>query len=177
MLRTAAVLTLAALTLAGCGKSAPDGSGKPASADVGKQAAEVAFQFEPGKYRTTITVHKVEMPGAPPAAAAQIQAMMSKGHKSEHCMTKEQASKGMEAMKETMAKGKCSFEKFEASGGKVSSVFACQTGQGQGMRAESQGTYTPTGSEVFIKVDNAMPGGKSMHMEQTVKSERIGDCG
>jgi Protein of unknown function (DUF3617) len=176
MLRVVVITSLFALALSACGQSAPDGSGKTAAENLEKQAAEVAFQFEPGQYRTTITVHKIDMPGAPPAAAAQLKAMMSKGQTSERCLTKEQASKGMDMMKEGMAKGKCNFEKFDASGGKINSVFSCQTGQGQGMRAESQGTYSPTGSEVLIKVDTAMPGGNSMHLEQTVKSERIGDC-
>ncbi len=177
------ILTLSAAALAACGQSGKEGdaakgaeASAAAPADPDKEAAEVAFQFQPGLYRTTISVQKIEMPGAPPEIAGKIKAAMGKVQTSEHCMKPDQAAKGMAAMKEGMAKGKCTFDKFEASGGKVSSAFSCQAGEGMTMRAESNGTYSPTGSEVFIKVDSSAPAGGSMHIEQTVKSERIGDC-
>lgn len=176
------ILALSVAALSACGQSGKEGdAAKPgdkpaATVDPAKTAAEVAFQFQPGLYRTTITVQKIDVPGAPPQAAAQMKQVLGKGHTSEHCMTADQAAKGMEAMKEGMGKGKCTFDKFEASGGKLTSNFSCQGEGGFNIRSESTGSYSPTGSEVFIKADSSMPGGQSMHIEQTVKSERIGDC-
>jgi hypothetical protein len=171
--------SLMVLALAGCGKSAPgaDASGPAVGRDPIKAAAEVAFRFEPGKYRTTITFQKVEIPGMPAGMAEQMKAAMAKATASEHCITPESAAKGVDAMKEHMGKGQCKFESFNARGGTVDSVFSCQAGQGMTMRATSQGTYTPTSSKVAAKVDMTGPAGKGMRLEQTMITERIGDCG
>lgn len=173
------ISALMILALAGCGKSAPDAdaTGAAASGDPMKAAAEMAFRFEPGKYRTTITFQKVEIPGMPAGMAEQMKAAMAKTTASEHCITPESAAKGVDAMKEHMGKGQCKFESFNARGGTVNSTFSCQAGQGMTMRATSQGTYTSTSSKVAAKVDMTGPVGKGMHLEQTMITERIGDCG
>jgi Protein of unknown function (DUF3617) len=172
-------LTLAistALALAACGKSAPEEQAAATGGDPMKAAAEMAFRFEPGQYRTTISFQKVEIPGIPAVAAEQVKAAMSKTTASEHCITPESAAKGVEAMKEHMGKGQCKFESFNARGGKVDSVFTCQVGQGIAMRAVSQGTYTPTSSTVAAKVEMSGPGRKGMQIEQTMTTTRIGNC-
>jgi hypothetical protein len=168
---------LAALALAGCGQSAPEdkAANAGASGDPVKAAAEMAFRFEPGQYRTTVAIEKLEIPGMPAGMAGQMKAAMGKTTTSEHCITPESAAKGVEAMKQHMGQGQCKFESFNARGGTVDSVFSCQAGQGMTMRATSRGTYTATGSKVAAKVDMSGPGG-GMHMEQTMTTERIGDC-
>jgi hypothetical protein len=169
--------TLGALALAACGKSAPEQQAAASSSgDPLKAAAEMAFRFEPGKYRTTIEFQKVEIPGMPAGLAEQMKAGMSKTPASEHCITPESAAKGVEAMKEHMGKGQCKFESFNARGGTIDSIFSCEAGPGMTMRASSQGTYTSTGSKVAAKVDMTGPSGKGMHLEQTMTTERIGDC-
>lgn len=171
------LVVLAALALAGCGQSATDKAAEGgSSADPAKAAAEMAFQFQPGKYRTTVEFGKVEMPGMPPAMVEQMKAMMTRTTSSEYCVSPDQAAKGMDVMKEQMGKGQCQFEKFEARGGTVESVFSCQTGQGMNLRSASKGSYSKTGSQVAVTSDMTIPGGKSMHLEQTVTMERIGDC-
>jgi hypothetical protein len=179
MLRRSVTLKLTilgALALGACGKSAPEQSqAATGGGDPMEAAAEMAFRFEPGQYRTTISFQKIEIPGMPAAAAEQMKAAMSKSTSSEHCITPESAAKGVEAMKEHMGKGDCKFEKFDARGGKVDTVFSCQVGQGMAMRAVSQGTYTPTDSKIDAKVDMTGPGG-GMHLEQTMTTTRIGNC-
>lgn len=183
---TAPLTALAALLLAGCGQSGgkdaeAGASGAPAAeaaakTDPDKEVAEVAFQFTPGLYRTTVTIQALDIPGAPPEVAAQMKKAMGKPQVRDHCMAPDQAKKGFDTMKENMAKGNCKFDEFSASDGQVRSVFACQPGKGVQMRASSQGTYSPTGSQVAIKADMTGPDGKTMHIEQLVKSERVGDC-
>jgi len=112
----------------------------------------------------------------PAGMGEQMKAMMSSTAASEQCITPERAARGIEVMKDHMGQGKCQFEKFEAGGGKVSSVFTCLTGQGMGLRSVSEGTYTATGSKVAAKAEMTGPGGRVMHVEQTVTTERIGDC-
>lgn len=170
-------LTLAALALGGCGKSASDEKSAAGGAENAlEKAAEVAFQMQPGKYRTSVAVQKVEIPGMPANIAAQMKEMMSKNATSESCITPDRAAKGVEVMKEQMAKGQCSFDKFEAKGGTVDASFSCKSGDQMTVKATSKGTYTPTGSVIQATGDMTGPGGKTIHIEHTITTERIGDC-
>lgn len=176
MRTTIALLALSTLALAACGQSGTDSSAPGQSAEPAKSAAEVAFQFQPGQYKSTIQIEKIDVPGVPAAALAQMKGMMGKPIEMSYCMSPEKAAMGAEAMKENMAKGKCQFEKFEAKGGTVDSVMVCDNGAAGSMRATSHGTYTPTGALIKATGDMAGPDGKKMHIEQTVKMERTGDC-
>lgn len=176
MRKPIALIALSTLALAACGKSGSDSAAPGQSADPAKAAAGMAFQFQPGQYRTTINIDKIDVPGVPAAVLAQMKGVMGKPMNVEYCMSPEQAAKGADAMKEHMAKGKCQFEKFEASGGTVDSVMVCQSERGGTVRTESHGSYTPTGSVIKGSGDIAGPEGKKMHIEETIKMERIGDC-
>lgn len=173
------LLALSAAALAACGQSASDsaeGGAAAAGKDALANAAEVAFQMQPGKYRTTVTINKIEIPGMPGGMGDQMKAMLSKAANHESCVSSEQAARGIEIMKEQMARGQCQFDKFEASGGKLDSVFTCKTAEGMEMRAASTGTYSDTGSTVSAKGEMTGPGGVQMRVEQTMVTERIGDC-
>lgn len=177
-MRQALLLSLAALTaltVAACGKSEPGGQ-SATGGDPMKAATELAFQFQPGQYRTTIAIQKVDIPGMPPAFAEQMKKAMSKSLSSEHCISAAQAAKGVEAMKQHMGQGRCQFESFNARGGMVDSVFTCSTGPDMQLRSTSTGTYTATGSQVASKAEMKGPAGKTVQIEQTVTTERIGDC-
>lgn len=176
MRKTIAFIALSTFALSACGKSGTDNEagGKPAEAS--KSATEVAFQFQPGQYRTSIIIDKFDIPGVPAAAQEQMKRAMAKPMSLEYCMSPEKAGMGVEAMKENMAKGKCQFEKFEAKGGTVETVMVCDNGAAGTLRSTSSGTYTPTGSLIKATGEMAGPGGQKMHIEQTIKMERIGDC-
>lgn len=165
------------LALTACGKSASGGaSADGQAADPAKAAAQMAFQFQPGQYRSAVTINKVEMPGMPAGAADHMKTAMGKVGMVEYCISPEQAAKGMEAMKEHLAEGKCHWEKFAANGGSVDAVMACEGPNGGSIRTASHGTYTPTGAIMQASADMMGPGGRGMHIEETVKMERIGDC-
>lgn len=170
-----AFLAAAALALGACGQSGSDGTANGGSTDPARTAAEMSFGFQPGQYRTTISIDKIDVPGLPAAMLDQMKGAIGRPIKVEYCMSPEQAGKGAEAMKEHMAKGKCQFEKFEASAGKVESTMVCES-QGGTIRTTSKGNYTPTRSVIRGSGDLAAPGGRKMHIEQTVTMERIGDC-
>lgn len=175
MRTTIALLALSTVALAACGQSGSDSSAPVQTVDPGKSAAEVAFQFQPGQYRTTIKVDKYDIPGMPAAVLEQMKGAMGKPIEMTYCMSPEKAAMGTEAMKENMAQAKCQFEKFEARGGTVDSVMVCDS-QGMKIRSTSQGTYSPTGSVVKATGDLAGPGGQKIHVEQTITMERTGDC-
>lgn len=170
--------TLCALAVAACGQSGSED--KTAAAALGgdpvKAAAEMAFQFQPGHYRTTIEIQKIEIPGMPAGFANQMKASMSRELSREHCISPEQAAKGVEAMKQHMGQGKCEFESFNARGGTVDSVFTCQTGANMTLRSTTQGTYTSTGSRVATRAEMKGPMGKTVEIEQTITTARIGNC-
>lgn len=168
---------LAVLALGACGKSATDQqtSGGGAAGAL-EQATEVAYQMQPGKYRTSVAIHKVEIPGMPVKVAEQMKAMMSKNASSESCITPDRAAKGVDVMKEQMAKGQCTFDKFEAKGGTVDAAFTCKSGEQMTVKATSKGSYTPTGSVIRATGEMTGPGGKSILIEHTITTERIGDC-
>lgn len=174
-IRTAALLCMTALSLAACGKTGKETAGEDPQTAL-NDASEVAFQLQPGKYRTTVSVEKIEIPGMPAAMADQMKAMMDKAASEESCVTPERAARGLDVMKEQMARGKCRFERFTARDGKLDSAFTCQTGDGMTMQASSSGTYSETGSSLRVDGQLSGPGGKTMHVVQTVKTERVGDC-
>lgn len=176
-----AISLIAAFALSACGQSEGSKSGTANGGEGGKSGvtipaanlADSEFRMQPGKYRSTVSMLKVTAEGLPP----QVAAMMPKQHSFEYCITPEQAAAGIDGVKQQMAQGKCDYESFKASGGTVDAVFSCNSGKGMNMRAKSHGTYSDSGSQVSVVGDFVMSGGKSIHIEQEVKAERIGDCG
>ena len=164
---------IAALALAACGQSASDSA---PGGDPDKAMADMSAQFQPGQYRTSVKFGHIDISGVPPAQAAQMKSMMTLDTTSQYCITPEKAKEGIAIMKEHMGRGSCKFESFNAASGAVDMVFACNAGAGMSLKSVGKGKYSSTGSEIEVKADMAMAGGMSLHAEQTVTMERIGDC-
>lgn len=166
----------ALLILTGCGQQeSADGTAKASANDAGGEAAAMAdtnFKMKAGQYRSTISVQKMTAEGLPP----QVAQMMPKQQTFEYCISEADAAMGIEGVKKQMAEGNCKYESFQASSGKVDAVFSCETGPGMRLRSSAKGTYTDNGSEVAVVADMQMAGGKAVHVEQTVKAQRIGEC-
>lgn len=165
----------ALLMLSGCGqKDGADAAAGAAAKDGGDVAAmaDTNFRMKPGQYRSTVSVQKMTAEGLP----AEMSQMMPKQQTFEYCISEADAAMGIEGVKKQMAKGNCKYETFQAGGGKVDAVFSCASAPGMQLRSSAKGTYSDNGSEVAVVADMTMPGGKAMHIEQTVKAERIGDC-
>lgn len=164
---------LLAFALAGCGSNEGASSpGDKAKANEAAAAAVADFKIVPGRYRSTVSIQKFSAEGMPP----QMQAMMGKPRSFEYCITPEQAAQGMDGIKRQLADGKCQYESFRANNGTIDAAFTCSPASGVSMRATSKGTYSESGSESAIVADMTIPGGRSIHIEETVKAERIGDC-
>lgn len=168
-------LTLAVLMASGCSKSAD----QPKSPDEVKAEMSKIDKPEPGQYRTTMKIIDVRIPGMDPAKAAQMKGMFGATGKSfDFCLSKEDADKGFEELNKRSAQGKCSYDNFSVSGGRLDAKITCQTGQGMTTTSEMHGTYTSTGSKLTMTSDTgaaAMPG-KGMHIEAEVTNERLGAC-
>lgn len=170
-----ALLPLAALalTIAGCGKKEEE-----KKAEATPTAAAIP-QPLPGKYRTTMKVTGMSIPGLPEGQAAKMKGMFSAtGQTSEFCVTPEDAARGFEEFNKHAARGDCKWERYEAKDGALDARMTCQTGKGMTGTYDMKGTFTPTGSDFTMKMVQSMPGvpGGGMTMEAQAKTERVGDC-
>lgn len=122
----------------------------------------------PGKWTTTVTMIDVQMAGAPPAVA---QAMKGRPTTMSHCITPEQARRGVRG---AMRQGSgCRFTEFVAAGGRVSSRMVCER-PGGSMIVVSTGTYTPTGYDMISKMTGT--GRMTMTMTSRTTGRRTGPC-
>ncbi len=177
----AATALLLGFALSACSQQSDDAEGAAqASASASAAAVAQALRPQPGKYRVTMKITKVAIPGLPPAAAAQASKMFaSTGHSSEFCLTPADANMGYEEMTKRAAQGKCSYDRFTVNGGQLDAAMTCETGQGMTTKSAVTGTVSPTGSNMTMTSDAmvaGVPGGR-MQMEGQVITERLGECG
>ena len=160
------------LALCACDRAAPQRD----KAGDGAPAAEGPL---PGRYRTTIKVTAVRIPGMSEVEAARAATMFgAEGHSSEACVTASDAAAGYRQFAKVAERGVCHYERFSASDGKLAGVMACQVGQGLTQSSQLSGSYTRTGAVMLLRADAtgaAQPGG-GMAMDSEITSERIGDC-
>jgi hypothetical protein len=172
----AAVSTLA---LAGCGSSNVDanGDGKISVEEAAAKSKDIV-KPEPGKYRNSVEILNMEMPGAPKEMQDMIKQRTSAGPQvSEYCLTKEEADKGFEEMaKKAQEDDACSFEKFEAEGGRIDAVMNCSAPGRGTARITLNGTGTKTSSDMTMTMETKPESGPSMKMSMKSTQERIGDC-
>jgi len=169
------LLALPALALAAC-NSADKGPKTPEQA-----AAEMkkAVKMKPGKWQTTMTITKFDMPGAPPEAAQAMKGMMGKPTVTETCLTKEEADQDpADFLKKGQGEG-CTFERFVIDDGTLDGKMVCnKPGQGK-MEATMAGTLGAEAMSLTMNSsvnDPKMPGGKA-EMGMSMAMKRIGECG
>lgn len=174
------ILACAPLALAACGgpDADADGDGEISMKEAAARSSDMV-KPEPGMYRATVEMIDVEVPGAPQEMQDMMKRMMSSGPQThEYCLTPEEAAKGFEEMARQAQEdeGNCSFEKFEADGGRIDAVMNCaREGQGSA-RMAMKGTGGPTSSEMTMTMDAETPDGKTMKMTMKSSQQRIGEC-
>ena len=178
-MRRYVLLAAATCVIAACGSpdADADGDGTISMEEAAAKSKDMV-KPEPGKYRATVEMVDVEVPGAPPEVQKMMKQMISVGPQThEFCLTKEEADKGFEEMaRQSNKNDDCSFEKFDADGGNIDAVMNCSR-QGEGTaRMTMQGTGTSTSSNMTMTMDAQTPDGKSMKMTMKSNQERIGDC-
>ncbi|MXP08672.1 DUF3617 domain-containing protein [Pseudoblastomonas halimionae] len=179
-MRRELIMATACLALAACGSSDADtdGDGKVSMEEAARKSADEMIKPEPGQYRAEIELVEFEMPDAPPEMQELIKQQSGKGKETrEFCLSDEDAEKGFEDMiREGQQNDDCSFDKFEADGGKIDAVMLCEkAGEGKA-RMEITGVGTKTSSDMTMKVEATGPGGQKVLMTTKMKQERIGDC-
>jgi len=98
--------------------------------------AQAIIPIRPGMWE--ITAQMTSMTGMP----ANMAGIMGRPQTIRHCVTPEEARKGVESVLKGESKGKCSFTKFRASGGTYNHEMTC-AGQGK-MVMTASGSYSPT---------------------------------
>lgn len=174
-MRIALILPLAVLALTAC-KQEPAG---PKTAEQVKETVAQMVKPRPGLYRSSVKMIDFQVPGMPPAEAERLKGMFSSTAQArDFCLTPEQADKGYREMTSKLAQGNCTYDKFEAEGGNLDAKLTCQTAKGMTATIAMNGTMTPEGSQIHMKMDQtmaAMPG-KGIKMEMDATSTRVGDC-
>ncbi len=174
-----AIIAISALALGGCNKAAESAQSPEQAASAAVKAAETMLP-QPGKYRVTTRITNMAIPGMPADMAAGANKMFSTtGNATEFCLTEADAKMGQEEMIKRAAKGKCTYERFSAAGGRLDAAMTCDTGRGMQTKAAVSGTISPTGSSLAMKSQSTIPDlpGGTMQMDMTVDTQRIGECG
>lgn len=131
-----------------------------------------------GNWKTTMSMTKFEIPGAPPAVAEQTKAMLGKPQSTEACMGAAQAKAGIRDFSSSMQQGDCKMEDFTQGGGKMSGKMLCSNSSMGATTMQMNGSYSGEKVEMTLAGDvndSKLPGGKAS-LEMTIKSERTGDC-
>ena len=135
-------------------------------------------ELTPGNWKSTMTMTKFDIPGAPIAMAQNAKALLGKGQSIDSCITPEMAKAGVKEMSSSMQQGDCKMEDFKQGGGKMSGTMRCTSSAMGATSMKMDGSYTP--EKVNMKLsgelaDSKLPGGKAS-IEMRINSERTGDC-
>ena len=171
----AALLISIVLPLAACG-SKPAVNEKNASVEeVTQKVREVSRDeglIRPGKWESTVTIDRMEMPGMPPQVASQMKKMIAEAHTSSSCLTPEEAKQP----KENFFSGnkQCRYDHFTMGHGKVDAEMHCDMGTGTQVM-QMAGTYSPESYQMSMK-SSGDGAGNGMTMQMSVNARRVGEC-
>lgn len=135
-------------------------------------------ELTPGNWKSTMSMTKFEIPGAPIAMAQNAKAMLGKGQSIDSCITPEMAKAGVKEMSSSMQQGDCKMEDFKQGGGKMSGTMQCTNSAMGATSMTMDGSYTAEKVNMTLSgelADAKLPGGKAT-IEMTINSERTGDC-
>lgn len=183
-MRTSLTVSLAvfsALSLAACG------SGGPKSEEQVKQEIGKIERPMPGLYKSTIKVTKFEIPGLGAQETEAFKGLMSGTAQNQtYCVSKEDSEQGFKEMTKQFEKGKCTYDRFDATGGRLDAKMTCDVGEGMSSTVEIAGTTTSEGSTLTLKMQQTSKGGGgngfagamggNVNMEMEVSNQRVGDC-
>ncbi len=177
-MKPAILLLCLALPLAAC-RSKPAVDEKNASVEqVANKVAEVSKAegtIRPGKWQSTMTIERMDMPGMPPEAREQMKKMFAQARVTENCVTPEEARRPNPKM--FAGNDQCRYNHFTMGNGKIDAEMHCtQAGATQTMTMA--GTYSPESYSMAMTTTSS--GGASadgdISMKMKVEARRVGDC-
>ncbi len=135
-------------------------------------------ELTPGNWKSTMTMTKFDIPGAPIAMAQNAKAMLGKSQSTDNCVTPAMAKAGVKDMSSSMQQGDCKMEDYKQGGGKMSGTMMCKGSAMGDTSMKMSGTYSAEKVDMTLSgeiSDTKLPGGKA-NIEMTINSERTGDC-
>jgi hypothetical protein len=168
------LVTIAAITLAGCGGnqvSLKNATAEEVAAATAKSGTTVSMR--PGQWEITTDSVSVDMPGVPPEAKAMTEKMFGKGMVVSECRT-ESDSKPKPEFFTGKSGGNCTFEKYEMSGTSIDAVIHCDS-SGQKMTQKVKGSFGAEAFTVDTEMTGAGPGGQ-MTIKAKINGKRTGEC-
>lgn len=174
MTRITIVAVAGALLLAGCSDSGSEGDGKGAVTvkEAAAKAESAMPRPEPGLYKTTVVMTGLDIPGLPEDMKGHGAGMTTT---TEDCLTPADVDKGYGELVKQGQNGDCTFEKFDAAGGKIDAVMLCKSA-GTDKRMAISGTTSKTGAEITASVEMDFEGAGKGTLNFATKHERIGEC-
>lgn len=142
-----------------------------------EEAGGGAVFLSPGRWESTVTMDKIDIPGMPPQLAERMKTAMA-NKTSARCLTPEEAKKPAAEFFAGKERGGCRYDHFEMGGGNLDAKMLCGA-QGGTAEIAMKGSYEPDNFRLAMTmngkdVPNAPQGRMSMAM--TVDSKRTGDC-
>ncbi|GGY93730.1 DUF3617 domain-containing protein [Novosphingobium colocasiae] len=180
---TCATLIAAALALSACGsKDAGTDAAKDTGPKTMAEAQEEAKKLDrpdPGEYKQTMEVTRLDIPGMDPKQAEAMKGMMKASQERTFCLTPADSEKGFKDMFDEVGKGgECSYSRFDVSGGTLDAVMNCKNPNEGTATIALNGKVSSNGSDVTVSIDQA--GSKNpmgdMKMTMHMTTARLGDC-
>lgn len=174
-MRSMFLVSLAALTLAGCGSGTDgDGDGKISDKEVAAETTKATLP-EPGLYKATVEIEEMTIPGMPAGMADQMKQQAAAQMTIENCLTEADRENMVKEMA-PQAGGECTYDKYELSGGKIDAKMTCKTPDGGTAVTTMAGTVSSTGVDMVM--ENTVSGGSAAgtKMKMRMKNQRVGEC-
>ena len=166
-----------ALPLFACGSKSTVNEKNASVEEVSQKVRQASHDqgfIRPGKWQSTVTIEKMDMPGMPPEAREQMKKMFANSRVSETCVTPEQAKQPNPKM--FAGNDQCRYDHFTMGKGKIDAEMHC-TQQGASQKMTMAGTYGPDAYSMHMtSTTESGPAGGAMTMKMAVDAKRVGEC-
>lgn len=168
----------AAMSLTSCDSgtvTAENASTAEVAAKVKLSGVADEVVITPGRWRTTMTINDIAIPGMPTGLAGEIKKSMAEEGSFEHCVTPEDAKRPKEGFFAGEQARDCRYEKFEMGGGKIDMLMHC-AGVGGRQTLAMNGTYSPQSYRMTVASNMGAAGSNPVTFNATMDSRRVGVC-
>ena len=170
-LATAAAGTIA---LAACSSGDTIEAENESVESVAEKVANSDIKPTPGRWESTMSIEKVEIPGMPAEMQDMMKAQMGKASSSISCLTQEEIDANDGEMFKPGEQSGCTYNKFSMGGGEIEADMTCEQGPMK-QNMKMAGTYGKDAYAMKVEADGEIQG-KPMSMAMSIKSKRLGDC-
>lgn len=169
-----ALASMGALTLAACGSGDTVEAENESVESVNEKIAAADLKPNPGRWESTMTFNKVEVPGMPPEMQEMMKKQLGKSSTTSSCLTQEDVdAQDGEMFKPGDTPG-CTYNTFAMGDGKINADMTCKEG-GMQQNMKMVGTYSDDAYSMTIDADGTVEG-QQMAMQMAIDSRRVGEC-